>query len=244
MSQQALRTAALPSWLGAARQRGVLSRLPEPVVAAMLEGSQRTAYPAGTVVPRWEDRPWGAIVLSGALRVFLPSRDGEQITLRYIRPGDIIGSFVATKPSLARSLEAIDRSELLHIDAGRLEQLVRTQAPLGFEMLTEMAKVLRLAHRAYGIRAFGSIRVRVANAILERAAARGEIGPGTVVHGTQHDLAVAAGTVREVVASAVQGLKRDGIVDVKRGGLVIVDPDRLAREAQAAGEFWPPPDLA
>jgi CRP/FNR family transcriptional regulator, cyclic AMP receptor protein len=243
MSQQTFASAALPDWLTPALRRGVLSRLPRPLVAAMLPGSQRAVYTAGTIVPGWEERPWAAILLEGTLRVFLPSRDGEQITLRYLRPGDVIGSIAGASPSLARGMEAVDRSELLHLDAARLEQLARAEAPLAFEMLRETTSALRLAHRAFSLRAFGTIRVRVANAILERAAARGPIRHGTVVQGTQQELAVAAGTVREVVASAVQALKREGALDVRRGALVIVDPARLAQEAQAEGGFWPPPDL-
>ena len=63
---------------------------------------------------------------------------------------------------------------------------------------------------------------------------------GTVVSGTQHELANAAGTVREVVASTLQALKRDGIIDVRRGGIVILDPDRLAREADGGFGFGLP----
>jgi CRP/FNR family transcriptional regulator len=161
------------------------------------------------------------------------------VTIRYLRPGDTVGSFVAVTSSYARSLEAIDPSELLHLDVARLDAVVRTEPVVAYELLVETSRAMRLAHRAYSLRAFGSIRVRVANAILERATARGEIKPGTVVQGTQHELAVAAGTVREVVATAVQRLKQEGIVDVKRGGLVIVDPAGLAAEAEGGGGFWP-----
>ena len=241
MAEHAVSASSLPAWLVPALHRGILSRLPEPLVVAVVQGSHRASYSTGAHLPALEDGPWAMVVLSGALRVFLPSREGDQITLRYMRPGDIIGGFVGAPASLARNLNVLETSDLLHLDAVRLERLARTEAALAFEMLNEASRVLRLAHRAYSLRAFGSIRVRVANAILERAAARGEIAPNTVVPGTQHELAVAAGTVREVVASAIQGLKRDEIVDVKRGALVIIDPARLVHEADGGAGFWPPP---
>jgi hypothetical protein len=42
-----------------------------------------------------------------------------------------------------------------------------------------------------------------------------------------------------VVASVLQDLKRDGMVEVHRGRVVIRDPDRLAREAGVAFGFVP-----
>ena len=209
-------------------------------MAALIQGAQRVVYPAGAVVPDWEEVPWAAFVLRGSVRVFLPSHQGAQITLRYLRPGDMIGTFTGIRTGLARSLQALDSSELLHLDVARISELARREPPLAWEMLLETARVLRLAHRAYGIRAFGSIRVRVANAILDLALARGRVAAGTVVSGTQHELANAAGTVREVVASTLQALKRDGIIDVRRGGIVILDPDRLAREADGGFGFGLP----
>jgi len=243
MSHHSVPGLASPHWLAPAVNHGILSKLPQPLVAAVLQGAVRSFHAAGTVIPHWDERPWSAVVVSGAVRVFLPSREGEQVTLRYMRAGDIIGSFGAVRTTLPRSLEALDASEFLHLDVERLEALARAEPPLAFELLNESARVVRLAHRAYTLRAFATIRVRVANAILERASARGDIVPGTVVHGTQHDLAVAAGTVREVVASSIQAFKREAIVDVKRGGIVILDPQRLAHEAQANGGFWPLPGL-
>jgi CRP/FNR family transcriptional regulator len=232
--------APLPGWLSAARERGLLSRLPDQLVAGVIRGAQRATYPAGAVVPGWEERPWAAIVLSGGLRVFLPAYDGGQITLLYMRPGDLIGTFIGTRSSLTRSMQAIEPVELLHLEATRLAALAQTEAQLAWEMLLEISRAVRLTHRSYGIRTFGSIRLRLANAILERALTSGPVVPGTVVPGTQHELAIAAGTVREVVATALQGLKRDGVVAIRRGSVVILDPDALNREADGGFGFGPP----
>jgi len=70
-------------------------------------------------------------------------------------------------------------------------------------------------------------------AILDRAEALGGLTEGQSVPGTQHELANAVGSVREVVANVLQALKREGLVDIRRGGLVILEPDRLIDEATA-----------
>lgn len=230
----------LPDWLASARRRGVLSRVPSKTVAAVIQGGQRASYPAGVVIAGLEEGPWATLVLAGVLRAYVASAEGGQITLRYLRPGDLIGAFAGMPVGLSRSLQASEPVELLHLDATRLAALVQSDAQLAWELLLEAARVMRLADRSYGIRAFGSIRLRVANAILEHALASGPLVAGTTVAGTQHDLALAAGTVREVVAAALQGLKREGIIATRRGGIVILDPERLAVEADGGFGFGPP----
>jgi CRP/FNR family transcriptional regulator len=232
--------ASIPDWLGEARRRGPLSRLPDNLVAAIIRGGHRVTYRAGAILPEPEMGPWAALVLGGSVRVYLPAPDGGQITLRYLRPGDTVGTFVANQPSLARTLVALEPAELLHLDEARFVSLTQTEPQVTWVMLVESARILRITHRSYGIRTFGSIRLRVANAIRDRALASGPAVAGTVVTGTQHELANAAGTVREVAAGALHALKRDGVIDIRRGGVVILDPKRLAEEADGGFSFGPP----
>lgn len=100
-------------------------------------------------------------------------------------------------------------------------------------MLAESSRVARVNTKSYYIRTFGSIRLRVANALLEHPKASSGLAVGAVAHCNQHELANAAGTVREVVALALSALKRDGIVDVRTGEVVILHPERLEREVTA-----------
>jgi CRP/FNR family cyclic AMP-dependent transcriptional regulator len=229
----------LPAWLSQARKNGVLSRLDDRLVAVAIGGGQRVALPSGAVTPLEENEPRAVIVLRGCLRVFVGSNEGGQVTLRYMKPGDMIGSFADGAPNLARNLHAMEACELLHLDALRLAGLAKSEPRFAWEMLLEASRVLRLAHRSYSIRAFGSVRLRVASAILDIAAVRGGARPGTVVIGTQHELANAAGTVREVVAMALQALKREGIVKVSRGSVTILDPEKLAQVADGGFGFGP-----
>ena len=230
----------LPDWLHEVHRQGFLGRLPDHLVAAIVRGSHRVMYPAGTIVPEPEMGPWSAILLGGTVRVYLPAPDGGQITLRYLKPGDIVGTFVSNQPSLARSLLALEPIEFLHLDGARFASLTEAEPQVAWELLMETARVLRVTHRSYGIRTFGSIRVRVANAVLDRALASGPAAAGTVVRGTQHELANAAGTAREVAAGALQALKRDGVIGIQRGGVVILDPGRLAQEAEGGFGLGPP----
>lgn len=220
--------------LNAARAKGILSRLSDPLADEVIRGGQRVAYPSGAIIPSWDERPWMAVVLSGCLRVFLLSAEGNQITLRYLRVGDFVGTFYGYPATLSRSVLVLQPAELLQLDVSRLTALAQKEPAVAWEFLRETNRVLNLVHRSYGIRTFGSVRLRVANVILERAEACGGAKKGTVVTGTQQELAIAAGTVREVVAPALHAMNREGIIDIRRGAIVILDPQRLARDADSS----------
>ena len=49
---------------------------------------------------------------------------------------------------------------------------------------------------------------------------------------TQEEMASRLGTVREVVGRALRGLAADGIIEFDRHRIVVLEPDRLAAEAE------------
>lgn len=228
---EGLASASVPEWLRAARGHGLLARLPEPLVKEFAAGGQRIDYPRGGVGLRWDQEPKTAIMLKGSARTFLANPDGSQVTTRYLGPGDMTGVFAPREPRIARGIQALEPSELLVIEAARVKQLAHAYPPLAWAMVEELTTILNLTQRALYVRAFGSVRQRVAIALVARASLEGPIAAGQAVIGTQSELAIAAGTVREVVASVLQAFKREGTVDVRRGRVVILDPQQLDREA-------------
>ena len=230
-------TPDLPEWLRAARENGLFSRLPENLIAAVLEGSRRVSYPEGAIALRWEERPKMAIVLSGSFRQFMTLPDGSQVTTRYLKPGDMTGVFAPRGPRLSRAVVALEPSEVLLVDGDRVNKLSMANAPFACALIEEMTTVLNQNQKALYVRAAGSVRERVISAILERADVAGGLVAGRTVGGTQFELANAAGTAREVVAAVLQDLKRAGLIDVMRRRIVILDPTRLAQEAHSAFGF-------
>lgn len=221
----------LPDWLGSARSHGLLSRLPDTLVAEFVAGAQRVQYEAGGVGLRWDEEPKTAIVLRGTGRAFLSFPDGNQVTTRYLRPGDMSGVFAPRVPRIARGMQALEPSEVLIVDAARMKLLSNAHPAFAWALIEEMTTILNLTQRALYVRAFGSVRQRVALTIIDRARLSGGPRAGQRIPGTQSEMAIAAGTVREVVASVLHALKREGIVEVRRGAVVILEPAKLEAEA-------------
>jgi CRP/FNR family transcriptional regulator, cyclic AMP receptor protein len=218
-------------WLSAARGTGFLSKLSDRLLETVLKSSHRVEYEAGAIALRWDETPRAGIVVRGILRGFLMFPDGTQATTRYLKPGDLTGVFAPRAPKIARAVQSLEPSELLFVDGARIRELALAEPEFAWAMIEELTTVLNSTHRALYIRAYGSVRQRVASAILERAEISGHLAAGCKLKGTQFELATAVGSVREVVASALQAFKREGIVDVTRGGVVVLDPKRLADEA-------------
>src|SRR5260370_12338567 len=228
-----------PEWLRPARSTGLLSRLPDVVVRGVADGAPRVEVPSGTVAVGWDEASVAWILLRGSRRGFLASPQGNQVTTRCLKPGDTIGLLADHRLVLARGVQVLEPSEVLVVSEERIRELAMVQPVFAWALIEELAWMVGAMHRDLHVRGFGSVRQRVISAILDRAAVSGSVVPGMSVTGTQHELAIAVGSVREVVASVLQELKREGLIDIHRGRVVILLPERLARESNVALE---PPD--
>jgi len=221
----------VPEWLGQARTRGLLSRLSEEVVSAVVAGGHRVEYPAGAVALRWDDSPKAGVVLRGTLRAYIARPDGGQVTTRYLAAGDMTGVFAPRQPQITRAVQALEPCELLFIDAARMKELSVAMPQFAWALIEELTTVLHSTHKSLYVRSVGSVRQRVVCALLDRAEVSGGVSAGLRVPGTQQELANAVGSVREVVANVLQALRREGLVEIRRGGLVIVEPEKLMGES-------------
>jgi CRP-like cAMP-binding protein len=75
-----------------AMARGFLGKLPLELVDELLAEGDRTSYPAGTTIYGEGDAPRAVLVIDGLLRVYMTSAEGRQVTVRYARDADVLGS--------------------------------------------------------------------------------------------------------------------------------------------------------
>jgi CRP/FNR family transcriptional regulator, cyclic AMP receptor protein len=76
-----------------ALSRSNLRELPGDVLDELVMGADRVRIPAGSVT-HWEGEhaPFLELVISGVVRVFVTAPDGRTMTIRYCRPGALIGA--------------------------------------------------------------------------------------------------------------------------------------------------------
>jgi CRP/FNR family transcriptional regulator, cyclic AMP receptor protein len=217
--------------LAAVWGNGFLARLPAELGGELVRSAALVHYPTGSVGAPASDSGWAAVIISGLIREYLLTPDGRQVTIRYARCGDLVGYPTSDSRWLTAEIEAVEPSELLHLEVKRMERLAQHEPELAMALAEELANLLRHAHRTLAGSAFATVRSRVARDLLERAGRAEAPRSGTHVRVTQQALANATGSVREVVARALRELRLHGVVETDRSGITIRNVDALIREA-------------
>jgi CRP/FNR family transcriptional regulator len=207
--------------------RSFLAELPADLIGRLRAEGERADYPAGTTVYRAGDDPRAAVVVLGLIRVFLSSSEGRQVTVRYARPGDVLGIAVLVGGPAGTSVQAVEPSSVFRISARTLTEAARRDPRVSWAIAKELNRRLYGVLEQTAVNAFGSVRQRVAAHLLDLASDSQRPRGRLQAHVSQQELADAAGSVREVVARSLRDLRVAGIVATTADSVVILDPARL-----------------
>ena len=213
-----------------------LRDLPQEILDELFAGAVRVKIPADAVTHRErEDHPYLELVIAGVIRVFVTSPDGRTMTIRYCRPGELLGamSLFSTEFSEPATKQALVDAELLKMSPATVRHLAERDVRVSRAFLAELSeRAQNFAHEISG-NAFATVRQRVARQLLDLASTRpfeGRRDGELAVQVTQQDLAAAAGTVREVVVRALRQLREGGAVRTERDRIIIFNPALLTEE--------------
>ena len=211
--------------------RSFLAKLPTELTGRLRAEGERADFPAGTTVYRAGSAPQAALVVRGLIRVYLSSPGGRQVTVRYARPGDVLGIAVLVGGPASVGVQTVEPSSVFRISARTLTAAARRDPQVSWAIAEELNRRLYAVLEQTAVNAFGSVRQRVAAHLLDLASDRQRPRGRLVAHVSQQELADAAGSVREVVARALRDLRAAGIVATAADSVVILDPARLYAES-------------
>ena len=209
-------------------RRGFFKDLPEDVAERLLAEAIRISVPAGALIYREGESPRVIVVLSGLLRVFLRSHDGRQLTVRYVRDGDVAGLLLVLGGPGPTSIQAMTSASVAALQVDTLRSLIASDPRVARVCAGELTRQLYKALEDLSERAFLPVRQRLVHHLLELASP-GE-GRHLLVRASQQELAEAIGSVREVVTRTLHRLRDEGLIETSRDGIVLVDPVRLSEE--------------
>ena len=212
-----------------------LERVPPAVAREVLSGGTLIPLAAGAQVRHPPGRPGVAFVVEGLVRAFLRSGRGREVTVQYVRPGEVLGLVQLFGGALEVHAQAVTASAIWTVRRRRLRELARDCAPLAVAIAEDLAARVGDAIEELSLLTFGSVRQRVARHLLDLAAGEGH-GGELVASVTQQGLADATGSVREVVARELKGLERAGRIARSAAGVVILDAAGLDAEARGASD--------
>jgi CRP/FNR family cyclic AMP-dependent transcriptional regulator len=171
------------------------------------------------------------IVRSGACRVTREHPDGRAITLANLGPGAIFGELAMFDGERrSASVETTADTELLALPATDVRRLIRQHAEMGEKLIVALTKRLRDTNERITRQSFQTVPSRVAgvlNQLLAEETVPGQSRDGVTIRLRQSDLAQLAGTSRESVSRFLATLERAGVVQVGRGKVTVLEPDRL-----------------
>jgi CRP/FNR family transcriptional regulator, cyclic AMP receptor protein len=221
----------------AAIEMSHLGSLSSEAIAGLTVDASRLRVPAGSTIHREGDTAAHLeVVVSGLMRVYVTAPDGRTLTVRYCRPGSLIGvvSLFASPFSLPATIQAVTDIEVLAFRPSVVQRAADRDPRVARALLDELSeRVLSFIAEIPGS-AFATVRERVARHLLDLAS-EGQRGSQLVAAIGQQDLADAVGSVREVVVRALRELRQAGLLETGRDGIVLLDPERLLREAYTGG---------
>ena len=204
-----------------------LSALPGATLERMTADSALLDAPAGTVLHRvGSTSPFLCAVAGGTLRTSLISEQGRQLTVRYSRPGDLVGLagvYAGQPPRL--SIQAVTHSRLLLLRPETVRKLAAADADLAGALLVDLAEHTAAYLSALAAATLPSLRQDVVRHLLD-AAESGDNGDSLVARLSPQQLAEHVGSPRELVGRILRDLKNEGLVSNGKDA-VVLDADRL-----------------
>ena len=226
-----VRDPRIRSAIGASSLRG----LPSDVVGALASGGRLLRIGArATVHHEGEDAPHLELVVSGLVRVRVSAPDGRALTVRYGRPGALLGVATLYAPAARPfSIQAVFDAELLSFRPGVVRSRADVDPRVARALLVETSERVFSFVAAFSGHAFANLRQRVARHLLDLAMEE-RTSAELIAPISQQELADEVGSVREVVVRILRELREAEVIRTGRAGVAIVDAERLAVIASPA----------
>lgn len=219
--------------LVAALRRGqIFQSLSEEPLGALARSSRMTRYAAGQLIFSTGDASDALyVLLSGRVRVYRTTSDGEEITIATLSAGDILGE-MAVLDGRGRSADAqaIDDVDAARISSSSFFAFISDNPDVAITLMTVLTRRLRDTLEQVETIAFQGLEERVARLLLKLVQTHGAPTPDGVridLRLSHRDLGLFIATSRESVGKQLRAFKDSGAITVKGGYLIVTDQSAL-----------------
>lgn len=223
-----------------ARQPGLMDRLKEEDRKLVLDcGSRRVIDRNQLLFLQGDPHDGIVIVESGRIRSFYTAPSGREITLAYWFPGNFIGGpEIFGGGTHVWSATAAQRSMVTALPGASLRALAAQIPDLALGIIDALAFKAKCYSALAQMLGTRSISERLAQLLLYLTGTYGLDDDDGILIGaafTQGELAHLVGATRQWVTVNMRRLQKAGVLDYRRGMIVIRHPERLANAAAPAG---------
>jgi CRP-like cAMP-binding protein len=179
------------------------------------------------------------IVASGSLKVSVLSDEGKEISFVVLRQGDYFGELsMIDGRRRSATVTAIEKSELMVLSHHSYQQLLQKHPHTATQFLTSMlltlANRLRATDELYQDSVFLDVSARLAKFLLNSSSKESESEPGKRrldVRLSQYELGTLVNASRESVNKQLREWEEQGVVDVEKGKITLLNTQFLQQRA-------------
>ena len=214
--------------------RGIrcFAKLSPEAIDALAAGATEVPYSAGATIFLEGDPAPGLFVLEdGVVKISRVSLEGREYIMHLVGPGESFNDVAAmdggSNPGTAIAKTAVVVWKLSRSDLRRVAQ---RHPELVWAFVEDMASRARYLVGLVEDLAMRNVRGRLARLLLEEAEGTEHRTVPRML--TQEEMAARLGTVREMVGRTLRSMAASGVIEFDRHRIVILDPERLAEEAE------------
>jgi CRP/FNR family cyclic AMP-dependent transcriptional regulator len=211
---------------------------PLRAISGIVRVSYSKLYPRNAILFNEGHIARGVYVLcTGSAKISICSSDGKKLIIRIAKPGDVLGLYAGlTGRPYEATAELLEPGQVSFVSRRNLVELIASQGAFGrglvqlfskqFSEFVDHARLLLLSESA---------TEKLARLILKWSGDFGELTAGGIrlqILLTQEEIAQTIGSSRETVTRLFSALKRQKIIRVNGGAMVIRNSAALASLAQ------------
>jgi len=164
----------------------------------------------------------------GQVRIETSASDGGRLTLKFLGPGELFGE-VAVLDGQSRTADATagEDSELFVLRREDLLEHLEREPRVAVKLIAVLCRRIRWMSERMEESVVQPLAVRLARRLCALAS-----DFGSEVHISQEQLGVFVGAARESVNRQLQHWRKDGILDLQRGRILLLNMGRLTAMAR------------
>jgi CRP/FNR family cyclic AMP-dependent transcriptional regulator len=170
------------------------------------------------------------LLKEGRIQLYRISPDGKKLVIATAGPGAVFGEMAFIGQGMHNTFaEAAEDCVLLVMGRNDVERLLATKPKVALRIFEVLGRRLKEAEARLEEIAFKGIPARLASLLLQLA---DEGGGDTITGFTHQDLGEQIGTYRETTTQTLNMFKAEGLIDIGRKRIVILDRQGLERVAE------------
>jgi CRP/FNR family cyclic AMP-dependent transcriptional regulator len=171
------------------------------------------------------------LLQEGRIQLYRISPDGKKLVIATIGPGTIFGEMTLIGQGMHNTFaEAVEDCVLYVMSREDVERLLITKPKVALRIFENLGRRLKEAEARVEEIAFKGIPARLASLLLHLA----DAGGGDTISGLTHqDLGEQIGTYRETTTQTLNVFKAEGLIEIGRKRITILDREGLEQVAES-----------